>query len=151
MYSKDQATQLKQEFWTAFGQYMAPVLSSEGMRTNWVNYKTGVKHVYFRMQADTKQATIGIEIAHPDLDLQQLFFEQFEAYKNILNSALNEQWEWQLHDSDDYGKTISRIYIKLQPVSIYQKGDWPQLISFFKPRIILLDEFWNDVKFAFGA
>jgi hypothetical protein len=43
MYSKDQASQLKQEFWTAFGQYMGPVLSAEGLRTNWINYKTGVK------------------------------------------------------------------------------------------------------------
>ncbi|MFA6248901.1 MAG: DUF4268 domain-containing protein, partial [Mucilaginibacter sp.] len=49
MYSKDQASQLKQAFWTAFGQYMGPVLSAEGLRTNWINYKTGVKHIYFRM------------------------------------------------------------------------------------------------------
>ena len=49
MYSKAEATQLRQAFWTAFGQYMAPVPSAEGETTNWINYKTGFKHLYFRM------------------------------------------------------------------------------------------------------
>ncbi|MBB5394722.1 DUF4268 domain-containing protein [Mucilaginibacter sp. AK015] len=149
MYSKDQASQLKQAFWTAFGQYMVPVLSAEGLRTNWINYKTGVKHIYFRMQADNKTASISIDITHPDKELQQLFFEQFTAYKTLLHSNLNEDWEWQLHTTDEYGKTISRVYTSISPVSIFQKEDWPKLISFFKPRIIALDEFWTDVKVAF--
>ena len=149
MYSKDQVSQLKQEFWTAFGQYMGPVLSAEGLRTNWINYKTGVKNIYFRMQADNKQASISIDITHQDIELQELFFEQFLTYKTMLNSTLNEDWEWELHTTDEYGKTISRIYTELKPVSIYQKENWPQLISFFKPRIIALDEFWSDAKNAF--
>jgi len=149
MYSKDQASQLKQEFWTAFGQYMGPVLSAEGLRTNWINYKTGVKNIYFRMQADNKHASISIDITHQDIELQELFFEQFLTYKTMLHSTLNEDWEWELNTTDEYGKTISRIYTELKPVSIYQKENWPQLISFFKPRIIALDEFWSDAKTAF--
>ena len=149
MYSKEQASQLRQAFWTAFGQYMGPVLSAEGLRTNWVNYKTGVKHIFFRMQADNKHASVSIEITHLDKELQQLFFEQFATYKNVLHDTLNENWEWQLHTTDEYGKTISRISTEIAPVSIYQKEDWPKLISFFKPRIIALDEFWSDAKYAF--
>jgi hypothetical protein len=149
MYSKEQASQLRQAFWTAFGQYMGPVLSAEGLRTNWVNYKTGVKHIFFRMQADNKVAGISIEITHPDKELQQLFYEQFTTYKNVLHNTLNEDWQWQLHSTDEYGKTISRIHKQIAPVSIYQKEDWPKLISFFKPRIIALDEFWSDAKYAF--
>jgi hypothetical protein len=149
MYTKEQASQLKQVFWTAFGQYMGPVLSAEGLRTNWINYKTGVKHIFFRMQADNKTASIAIEIAHPDKELQQLFFEQFATYKTMLHSTLGEDWQWQLLTTDEYGKTISRIYTELSPVSIFQKEDWPKLISFFKPRIIALDTFWSDSKAAF--
>ena len=55
MYSKHEASQLRQEFWTPFGRYMQPVLSSEGERVNWINYKTGAKHIYFRMDAGTKE------------------------------------------------------------------------------------------------
>ena len=151
MYSKDEASQLKQEFWTAFGQYMTPIMNAEGMRTNWVNYKTGLKHVYFKLQADKKTASISIEIAHPDAGVQELFFEQFKELKNILNGYLTEPWDWQLHHTDEYGKTISSIGTQISGVSIFNKNDWPTLISFFKPRIIALDEFWGDAKYAFDA
>ena len=151
MYSKDEASQLKQTFWTTFGQYISPQLSAEGLRVNWVNYKTGIKYVYFRMVAGKKSASIAIEIAHPDAGIQELFFEQFLELKNILHSALNEEWEWQLHHMDEEGKTTSRIIRQLYSVSIFNKNDWPSLISFFKPRIIALDEFWSDAKYAFDA
>jgi len=151
MYSKDEASQLKQQFWTAFGQYVSPHPSAEGLKVNWVNYKSGIKHVYFKMQADKRSASIAIELTHSDTGIQELFFEQFKEYKNILNEALGETWEWQLHTTDEYGKTTSRIFKQIDGVSIFNKNDWPALISFFKPRIIALDEFWNDVKYGFDA
>jgi len=151
LYSKEEASQLKQTFWTTFGQYIAPQLSAEGLRVNWVNYKTGIKHVFFKMQADKRSASIAIELTHPDPGIQELFFEQFLEYKNILTSHQNEIWEWQLHSRDEYGKTISRIFKQIDDVNIFNKSDWPELISFFKPRIIALDEFWSDVKYGFDA
>lgn len=151
MYSKEQASQIRQSFWTTFGQYIAPQLSAEGTKINWVNYKTGIKYVNFRMQAESRMASIGIEITHPDTGIQELFFEQFKELKLLLNNALNEDWEWELHVKDEYGKTVSRIYKPLNEVSIFNRNDWPALISFFKPRIIALDEFWSDAKYSFDA
>lgn len=128
---------------------MAPVLSSEGLRTNWVNYKTGLKHVYFKMQADKKSASIAIELNHPDAGIQELFFEQFTELKQMLQEALGEVWEWDLHTADENGKTVSRIYKEIRGVSVFNQDDWPELISFFKPRIIALDEFWNNAMYSF--
>ena len=149
MYTREQASQLRQAFWTTFGQYMSPVLSAEGWPVNWVNYKTGFKHLYFRMQADKQTASIAIELSHPDPEIQQLFFEQFEMQKNLLHEIVGEEWEWALHTTDEYGKTISRIYKELSPVSVFNKENWPDLISFFKPRIIALDAFWTDAQYSF--
>jgi hypothetical protein len=151
MYSKQEAAQLKKEFWTAFGQYMSPVLSADGEKISWVNYKTGEKNIAFRMEADTKKATVAIELTHADKDIQQLYYEQFLQLKNIFKQSVGEHWIWQLHTTDEYGKTISRIYIELQPVSIFKKEDWPKLIPFFKTNMIALDEFWSNVKYSFAA
>ncbi|MCL4640136.1 MULTISPECIES: DUF4268 domain-containing protein [Olivibacter] len=151
MYSKEEASKLKQSFWTTFGQYMASVPSSEGMKINWINYKTGFKHLYFKMDAGKKEAYIAIEINHPDMGIQELFFEQFKEFKKILEGYLNETWSWKLHTEDEHGKIISRIYCQIDPVSVFNQADWPTLISFFKPRIIALDEFWNMVKDSFEA
>lgn len=151
MYSKDEASQLKQAFWTTFGQYIAPQLSAEGLKVNWVNYKTGIKHLYFRMEADKQSASIAIEITHPDAGIRELFFEQFLELKTMLHATLNEDWQWQLHITDQNGKTITRISTQITGVSIFNKADWPALISFFKPRIIALDEFWSDGKYTFDS
>ena len=151
MYSRQEAAQLKKEFWTAFGQYMTPVLPAEGEKVSWVNYKTGEKNIYFRMAADNKSASIGIDLTHNDEGIQQLYYEHFLQLKKILEVSTGEEWTWQLHTTDDYGKTVSRIYTELHNVSIFKKDDWPKLISFFKPRIVALDEFWSNVKHAFEA
>jgi len=149
MYSKDEASQIKQAFWTTFGQYIAPQLSADGLKVNWVNYKTGIKHLYFKMDADNKSASIGITITHPDTGIQELFFEQFLEIKTLLERYLNEEWIWALHQQDMNGKIVSRIYTELKDASIYNREHWPRLISFFKPRIIALDEFWSVGQYSF--
>ena len=151
MFSKAEASQLRHEFWTTFGRYLRPQLSADGEKVNWINYKTGIKHVYFRMEAENRLARIGIEITHYDTGIQELFYEQFMELKGMLHSYLGEEWEWQLHHTDIEGKTISRIYKELPKTSIYNREDWPKLISFFKPRIIALDEFWSVGKYSFDA
>lgn len=149
MYSKAEASQIKHSFWTAFGKYIAPQLSSEGYKVNWVNYNTGFKHFYFRMDADNKKVSIAIEITHPDLIMRELFFEKLQELKHLLRAAVGEEWVWALHVSDESGKIISKIHKELYNVNVLKQEDWPQIISFFKPRIIALDEFWNNVKESF--
>jgi len=149
MYSKAEATQLRQAFWTTFGQYMAPVPSFDGWPVSWINYKTGLKHVYFRMQADNRRASIAIELTHPDAGVRELFFEQFQELKTLLHETLGEPWRWELHATDVNGLPLSRIYTEMQPVNLFNRDDWPTLISFFKPRLVALDEFWSGAQYAF--
>jgi len=151
MFSKQEASQLRKEFWTVFGQYMKPIPSAEGEKINWINYKTGEKDIHFKMDAESKTACIAIEITHSDIDIQQLYFEQFQQLQNMLWDCLGEQWTWELNKSDDYGKITSSIYKEITGVSIFNKAQWPSLISFFKPRIIALDEFWSSAKYGFEA
>jgi hypothetical protein len=148
MYSRAESTQIREAFWTAFGRYLSPHLNSEGEKINWVNYHTGYKHLYFRMEADGKSAVISIQITHPDPLMRELFFDKFKSFETIFRQHLEEEWEWAANAVDGQ-KTIAAISRKLDGVSIYKQEDWPQIISFFKPRIIALDEFWNMVKDAF--
>ena len=149
MFSRKETSELRKEFWTAFGQYLAPVLSAEGEKINWINYKTGVKGIQFKMNAEAKKAEISIEINHPDLLYQELIFEKFGELKNVLQEALKEEWTWVLHSFTEQGKTVSKIYMEQEGINVMRKEDWPDLISFFKPRIIALDKFWSVGKFAF--
>ena len=127
---------------------MQPVASATGERVNWINYKTGIKHIYFRMHVG-KGAGIAIELAHPDDEMRTRYFERFVQHKSMLHSLLGEKWHWEQEVIDESGKGISRISNQLQGVNIFNQGDWPAIISFLKPRILALDEFWSIAREAF--
>ncbi|MDN5288929.1 MAG: hypothetical protein JWR38_5203 [Mucilaginibacter sp.] len=101
------------------------------------------------MHADNRSAYIAIEMSNPDPAMQELMFEQFIELKNVLHTSLQEEWDWQLHIRDENYKTVSRIISVLPATSIFKQDDWPALISFFKPRIIALDEFWSVAQYSF--
>lgn len=150
MYSKQEASLIRKNFWTSFGQYMRPLPDAGGEPVNWLNYKTGIRNLYFRMDADQQQAAIAIELRHDDEELQRQYFEQLQQVKTILESETGEKWSWELLTTDEDGNTITRIGIKLNNVNIFRKEDWPSIISFLKPRMIALDAFWKLVKDGFG-
>lgn len=151
MYDKHEAAKIRQQFWITFGKYMKPVLSAEGLPVNWINYKTGVRHIRFRMDAAQQEAHIAIELIHPDEGERALCFDQLKALQSLFFSIVGTDWDWQPSIANEYGISLSRIISSLQGVSIYDQDKWPELISFLKPRIIALDHFWTEVKPAFEA
>ena len=148
MYSKDQTSKLKTQFWTSFGQYMKPVPSSSGLPVNWINYKTGIRHIHFKMDADNTSAVIAIEISHPKEEERLHYYNQFLSLKKILAATSTFNWQWYETVQTNH-KTISSISQQLDDVNILNKADWPAIISFLKPRIIALDAFWDMVKDGF--
>ena len=151
MFKRKEASQLREEFWTTLGRYMRPVPSAEGLKINWINYRTTVKEVYFRMEANQQFARISIALEHGDPSIRELYFQQFLEMKNLLHATLEEEWEWhqEVRMSDD--RIISSIYKEVKDVSVFNKEQWPELISFFKPRIMALDRFWEDARYSFDA
>ena len=152
MYTKQEVSTLKQAFWTSFGKYMKPILSADGEIISWSNYKTGISGISFKMDADNRNASIAIVIAPADPALHREFYKQFHLHKSMLATSLGEDdWTWEADTTDEYGRSISKISKQLDGVSVLRSEDWPDIISFFKPRILALDEFWSMAKYAFEA
>ncbi len=148
MYSKQEESFLRKQFWTSFGQYLAPIPSAGGSKINWINYKTGIRFINFKMDATKDQAYIGIEVSHNSIATQALYFNHFKTLRKDLENAVAEKWLWE-EAVELSVKNISRISKTLNNVNIYRQTDWPQIISFLKTRIISLDHFWNDHKDIF--
>ena len=149
MFNRQEASQLRKKFWISFGQYMRPVAGATGNQVNWLNYKTGIRHIYFRMDVSASAASIAIELQHPDASMQQHSFEQLQQLKAMLEQTTSEEWNWQLNKPDEDGNTVSSISKTIKGVNIYTKADWPAIISFLKPRMIALDNFWMKAKDGF--
>lgn len=148
MYSKELSSKLKTQFWTNFGQYMKPVPGASGLPVNWINYKTGIRNIHFKMDAGNTIAFIAIEISHPQEEQRSHYYDQFLSLKNLLTSTTTFNWQWNEIIETDH-KTISSISLQLNDVNILNQADWPAIISFLKPRIMALDAFWAMVKDGF--
>ncbi|MEO7984165.1 MAG: DUF4268 domain-containing protein, partial [Bacteroidota bacterium] len=136
-------------FWTNFGQYMRPVKGVNGDTINWLNYKTGTRHLYFRMDVQDSSASVAIEMRHPDDESRKQSYEHFLQVKNLFSQAMGEAWDWKAAQPDEDGQIISRINKTLNGVNIFNDNDWPAIISFLKQRIMALDQFWMEVKDGF--
>jgi hypothetical protein len=150
MYTKEEVSRQKQAFWTTFGRYMQPVLSAEGTTVSWLNYKTGIPGVQFKMEADHKRVSIAIVLSHKDEVLRAAQYEKLAALKGLLENELEgEVWQWQQHVTDEWGKAVSAVGKALTGINIHRKEDWPAMISFLKKRLLALDAFWSTARYGF--
>ena len=149
MFPKESASFTRSRFYTAFGQYMAPVLSFSGDKVNWMNFKTGIKPVFFRLETPNKGAEIGFLIQHENQHLRFGYYNQFLDLRPQFEEIIGTNWIWSRQFSSGDGHIVSRIYDRFENVSILNDKDWPELISFFKPRLIVMDAFWWQVKDQF--
>ncbi len=149
MYTKDEASLVRQKFWTAFGKYMQPVPSASGEKVNWINYKTGIKGIYFKMDANKDVAYVSVEIFLPDKTLEHQYCQTFRTLAKQFEELVGMGWEAKENFITNDGKSVSNIYIALQNVNIFKESDWPSIIAFLKKNMIALDAFWDLYKPAF--
>lgn len=150
MWSREEAQERRKEFWTAFGVFMRKHIPLSHPKARWLNYKTGVRDVYFRLEADNTGAKVCIDIQHRDAEIRELFYEQFTELKVVLHDIVGEEMKWDEHFYfDEIEKEISRIYVQLPNKNIYRKDDWSEIFHFLEKHIVTLDEFWADYKDIF--
>ena len=95
MYSKAEASLITQKFWTSFGIYMSPVPSATLEKVNWVNYKTGIKGISFKMDAGKNSAAVMVEIFLKDTMLQHQYFETFNNFATEFKKIGVNKWVFQ--------------------------------------------------------
>ncbi len=149
MYTKEEASAIRHKFWTSFGLYMTPVPSFSNEKVNWVNYKTGIKGIFFKMDVDKSSASVAIEIRLPNTELQHQYFYTFTKFANQLIEISGSNWVMDKDYVNEYDQNISKIFIDIKGVNIFNQNDWPVIITFLKKNIIALDNFWNEYKPAF--
>ncbi|MDC1195455.1 DUF4268 domain-containing protein, partial [Flavobacteriaceae bacterium] len=76
MFSKNEAKQLRQEFWISFGK---------SFPRNWILYNTNVKGLSFKFHFDTKTAYVAL-CFDMDPEKQTAYWDKIISHKSILES-----------------------------------------------------------------
>ena len=149
MYDKQTVRNTKKLFYTSFGKFMGREKSNSGEKVKWINYQTGIKSIFVRLDANQTTAKICIDIQHKDVDIRELHYEQFIQLKRVFTSISDVNWIWEEQYISDNNTTFSRIYSEHCNFNIYDKTKWKCAFDFYKKSLLHFDEFWCDYKELF--
>ena len=110
MFSKQEAAQLKTEFWTAFGK---------SFPRKWLLYDTKIKDFSFKFYADNKKAEVSLDIEMKDELFRNAYYEKIESLENLLREDYLPDAIMEEHYFLESGKEISRIWVQKENVSIF--------------------------------
>ena len=137
MFSREESKKLRQEFWTSFGKEYP---------RKWILYNTRMKELQLKFTFERKYAMVSLDISDEDELVREYYFEKLESLKSILETEYLPEVIFDKDYGLPEGKIISRIYVQLDKVSIYNKNDWPRVKEFLYTKMMLLEEFFNDLS-----
>tara|TARA_Y100000589_G_scaffold255334_1_gene244337 strand:- start:8239 stop:8700 length:462 start_codon:yes stop_codon:yes gene_type:complete len=148
MWSKEETKRRRIDFFTNFGIYMKKHIPQYGEKIRWVNYRTGINSIKFKIESSGKYSRVCIDITNKDEGVREVFFEQFEEFKKLLSIKMNKL-NWVKNYRIDSGIYITRIYTEINGPSINQESEWGDIYRFFEKNLIALHEFWELSKDVF--
>lgn len=137
MFSKEESAQLRKEFWTSFGK---------SFPKKWLLYNTNIKGFSFKFQASTKNASVCLDIEHPEEIANELLYDQMLSLKGLIESEIPSI----IYDDSfilENGKSIRRIYLPHdKKFSIHNKTTWRSCYEFFAETMPKFELFFYEYE-----
>lgn len=135
MFSKEEALQIKKDFWIAFAAEYPK---------KWILYNTKIKDVTFKFHIDNKKAQVLLDIEPKEENKRIVYYEKVESLKNIL---LEEYLPDAIFERNFYlpsGKILSRVWVEKEGISINNKKTWPVVFEFFTEKMDAFERFFYE-------
>lgn len=137
MFSKQEAQQIKKEFWTAFGK---------SFPRKWLLYNTKIKDFSLKFSVDNKKAKVSLDIEMKDELYRNAYYEKIWSLEDILR----DDYIGDFHKDEYYvnasGKTMARYWVELHQVSVYNKETWRDIFEFFVEKMDAFERFYYDFE-----
>ena len=135
MFSKEEAHQIKKDFWIAF--------AAEYPR-KWLLYNTKIKDVTFKFYVDNKKAQVLLDIEPKDEEKRKIYYEKVESLKTILLEDYLDDVIFERNFYLENGKVISRVWVEKTGISINNKNTWPEVFDFFAEKMDAFERFFYE-------
>lgn len=143
MFSKEELRERKTLFWEGLKTRMQHHRSANGKRMNWINYKTGIKFLFVRLDVNSKRAIFALDLQPKDEGVREIFWEQLHELKMVLESEMGPG-NWNDDFEIKYGLSVARISWELPGVNMFKKEDTDKIYAFFQEKLIAFDSFYTD-------
>lgn len=136
MFSKQEAQQIKKEFWTAFGK---------SFPRKWILYDTKIKDFSFKFYVDNKKAEVSIDIEMKDELFRNAYYEKIWSLEDILKDFVGAFHKDECYPLDN-GKVISRIWVEKHGVSVFNRDTWRDIFEFFYDEMDGFERFYWEYE-----
>ena len=136
MFSKQEAQQLKKEFWTAFGK---------SFPRKWILYDTKIKDMSFKFYADNKKAEVSLDIEMKDEIFRNAYYEKIWSLEDILKDFVGDFYKDEYYTLEN-GKVMARIWVEKHQVSIFNKNTWQEIFEFFVEKMDGFERFYYEYE-----
>jgi hypothetical protein len=137
MYSKEEAKNVRQQFWTMFGKRYD---------RKWLLYDTKLKDINLKFSFEDRRALVSIDVNHDDTIFRAYYYEKLISLKNIMKEEVSEELIFEENYILESGKTISRVFVMYEGVKIQKQTDWPEVYEFFYTYMDRLESFFREYK-----
>tara|TARA_R110000796_G_scaffold252631_1_gene389126 strand:- start:3211 stop:3642 length:432 start_codon:yes stop_codon:yes gene_type:complete len=137
MFSKDEAKQLRQDFWVSFGK---------SYPRKWILYDTKIKDFSLKFHFDTSKAMVSIDIENKDLEKRIELWEKLISLQSVLKNEYVPNVIFEEYTFLENQTEISRIYIKKERVSIHNKNTWQETMLFLNDNMKKFETFFRDFE-----
>ncbi len=128
MYSRAEAQQIKQEFWTTFGQWSAKKRKHNNLPERWLLNKTGVRGIRFRFSAEGKEIGAHLDITEKDAERREALLMKIRFLRSEFEQAGDKILVFTTEEPLINGAVIS--WVK-SPLSLMNREQWPDIFHFF--------------------
>ena len=135
MFSKEEALQIKKDFWIAF---------AEEYPRKWLLYNTKIKDLTFKFYVDNKKAQVLLDIEPKDEEKRKIYYEKVESLKTILLEDYLDDVIFERNFYLETGKVISRVWVEKTGISINNKNTWPEIFDFFAEKMDAFERFFYE-------
>ncbi len=145
MYSKEEAKNIRLEFWQKLENKTRRLPGQKGRKRFWIFKNTGVKGLDLRFDVDTKKTQVALEINHRNEDRRLLLYEKMESVRTIFEEKFGEPLIWDFAYEKPTGELSCRIYIQ-QEGNIHKRELWPNMMHFLIDNMIKMETAFLEVK-----
>ncbi|WP_158975959.1 DUF4268 domain-containing protein [Cellulophaga sp. L1A9] len=137
MFSKSEAKKLREDYWISFGK---------SYPKKWILYHTKIKDFSFKFYFDTSHALVSLDIENKDLEKRIDLWQKMTSLKSVLLEDYLPDAQFEEYTYLENQTEISRVYVKLDHVSIHNKNTWQETMIFMNENMKKFEDFFEDFE-----
>jgi len=146
MLSKEALKNLNTEFWFGFKKRMQKHKSCSGKKTNWLNYKTNLSHIFVRMETDKGVIRFCFDFQLKDNEIREIVWEQMHELKTVLESEMGEEAVWHENYPSDHVHYLNRIFWQKEGLNYLNQEDTEEIYAYFEHKLLCFDRFYDTYQ-----